>query len=187
MGERDERPRWPAGEGGAAAAGVRPDRRRPWLAVRVLWQAESPRPVQALVDEEQRLRTALEQLRTSIDNMLRQQVGPLVGESRDILETYRMLAHDPSWASRLFDAVASGLSAEAAVDWARREHRARLQNATDHYLRDRLHDLEDLDNRLLRLLAGHDHVSSATHLDGAILIARRLGPADLLEYQNAMC
>lgn len=138
-----------------------------------------------VVDEEQRLRTALEQLRTSIDNMLRQQVGPLVGESRDILETYRMLAHDPSWASRLFDAVASGLSAEAAVDRARREHRARLQNATDHYLRDRLHDLEDLDNRLLRLLAGHDHVSSATHLDGAILIARRLGPADLLEYQNA--
>jgi phosphotransferase system enzyme I (PtsP) len=138
-----------------------------------------------VVGEEKRLRTALEQLRSSIDAMLMHQTGPLGGESRDILETYRMLAHDPSWASRLFDAVASGLSSEAAVDRARREHRARLQSATDSYLRDRLHDLEDLDNRLLRLLAGHDSMSSATHLDGAILIARRLGPADLLEYRNA--
>lgn len=138
-----------------------------------------------VIGEEKRLRNALEQLRSSIDAMLMHQVGPLGGESRDILETYRMLAHDPSWASRLFDAVASGLSAEAAVDRARREHRARLQNATDHYLRDRLHDLEDLDNRLLRLLAGQEGVGAATHLDGAILIARRLGPADLLEYRNA--
>lgn len=138
-----------------------------------------------VIGEEDRLKTSLERLRTNIDAMLMHQVSPLGGESRDILETYRMLAHDPSWASRLFDAVSSGLSAEAAVDRARREHRARLQNATDSYLRDRLHDLEDLDNRLLRLLAGHEGVASAIHLDGAILVARRLGPADLLEYRNA--
>lgn len=135
--------------------------------------------------EEERLRTSLERLRTSIDAMLMHQVAPLGGESRDILETYRMLAHDPSWASRLFDAVSSGLSAEAAVDRARREHRARLQNAKDSYLRDRLHDLEDLDNRLLRLLSGHANTTTSTLLDGAILVARRLGPADLLEYRNA--
>lgn len=135
--------------------------------------------------EEERLRSALEKLQSSIDRMLSYQTSPLGGESRDILETYRMLAHDPSWATRLFDAVASGLSAEAAVDRARREHRARLQNAKDSYLRDRLHDLEDLDNRLLRLLAGKESIETATHLDGAILVARRLGPADLLEYRNA--
>lgn len=135
--------------------------------------------------EEQRLRRSLEELRTSIDAMMMHQVAPLGGESRDILETYRMLAHDPSWAKRLFDAVTSGLSAEAAVDRARREHRARLQNAKDSYLRDRLHDLEDLDNRLLRLLAGQKENGQSIHLDGAILVARRLGPADLLEYRNA--
>ncbi len=138
-----------------------------------------------VASEEARLRDALEKLRTSIDAMLMHHVAPLGGESRDILETYRMLAHDPSWASRLFDAVSSGLSAEASVDRARREHRARLQNAKDSYLRDRLHDLEDLDNRLLRLLAGQSGTKDSTHLDGAILVARRLGPADLLEYRNA--
>lgn len=135
--------------------------------------------------EEKRLTIALDQLRTFVDTMVVQQLSPLAGESRDILETYRLLAHDPSWANRLMDAVSSGLSAEAAVDRARREHRARLQSATDSYLRDRLHDLEDLDNRLLRLLAGQDRHLTTAELDGAILVARRLGPADLLEYRNA--
>ena len=135
--------------------------------------------------EEKRLKTALEQLRSFVDSMMMQQVSPLAGESRDILETYRLLAHDPSWAGRLYDAVSSGLSAEAAVDRARREHRARLQQAKDSYLRDRLHDLEDLDNRLLRLLAGKNGAIAGTDHDGAILVARRLGPADLLEYRNA--
>lgn len=132
--------------------------------------------------EEKRLRSGLEQLRSFVDTMM---ISPIAGESRDILETYRMLAHDPSWAGRLFDAVSSGLSAEAAVDRARREHRARLQSATDSYLRDRLHDLEDLDNRLLRMLAGKENDFLQMDHDGAILVARRLGPADLLEYRNA--
>lgn len=135
--------------------------------------------------EEDRLKQALEQLRSFVDSMMIQHVSPLAGESRDILETYRMLAYDPSWAARLLDAVSSGLSAEAAVDRARREHRARLQSATDSYLRDRLHDLEDLDNRLLRILAGMDGSTASVDHDGAILVARRLGPADLLEYRNA--
>lgn len=138
-----------------------------------------------IAQEEERLKSALGQLRSFVDSMMMQQVSPLESETRDIMETYRLLAHDPSWAGRLFDAVSSGLSAEASVDRARREHRARLQNATDSYLRDRLHDLEDLDNRLLRMLSGHSNAFSGTHLDGAILIARRLGPADLLEYRNA--
>ncbi|MAK63034.1 MAG: phosphoenolpyruvate--protein phosphotransferase [Ponticaulis sp.] len=136
-------------------------------------------------DEEVRLKKALEQLRSFVDTMMVQNISPLAGESRDILETYRMLAHDPSWANRLFDAVSSGLSAEAAVDRARREHRARLQNAKDSYLRDRLHDLEDLDNRLLRMLSGNGEGIASQDHDGAILVARRLGPADLLEYRNA--
>ena len=135
--------------------------------------------------EARRLEAALNSLRTQVDAMLVQNMSPLAGETRDILETYRQLAHDPSWAARLLEAVKTGLSVEAAVDRARREHRARLESATDAYLRERLHDLEDLDNRLLRQLAGRDHSFRGAHLDGAILIARRLGPADLLEYRNA--
>ncbi|MEO0465932.1 MAG: phosphoenolpyruvate--protein phosphotransferase [Pseudomonadota bacterium] len=130
-----------------------------------------------------RLDAALTQLRVSADAMVSIDAGALMGEPQDVLETYRLLAHDPAWADRLIEGVQSGLTAEAAVDRARREHRARLESATDSYLRERLFDLEDLDNRLLRILSG-DGDSDQSDVDGCVVIARRLGPADLLEYRG---
>jgi len=134
--------------------------------------------------EELRLNDALDALRTSIDAMLTRAGPVLFGESRDVLETYRLFAHDPSWEARLVEAVRSGLSAEAAVDRVRREHRARLESARDSLLRERLHDLEDLENRLLRELAG-DSDATRKAPPGAILVASRIGPAELLEYRDA--
>lgn len=132
-----------------------------------------------------RLNGALNRLRVSVDAMVAIDSGALMGEPRDVLETYRLLAHDPAWAERLKEGVHSGLTAEAAVDRARREHRARLDKVTDPYLRERLFDLEDLDNRLLRILGGGE-ASGQTEVNGCnVLVARRLGPADLLEYRNS--
>jgi phosphotransferase system, enzyme I, PtsP len=134
--------------------------------------------------EERRLNDALEALRASIDAMLTRAGPVLFGESRDVLETYRLFAHDPSWEARLVEAVRTGLSAEAAVDRVRREHRARLESARDSLLRERLHDLEDLENRLLRSLAGNDGQGREAPA-GSVLVASRLGPAELLEYRDA--
>lgn len=131
-----------------------------------------------------RLAVALQELRASIDTMLAGDASHLGDDPLDIMEAYRMLANDPGWATRLAEGVKAGLSAEAAVDRARREHRVKLENARDPYLRARLNDLEDLDNRLLRILGGGDsdgHIANAT---GAVLVARRLGPAELLEYAS---
>jgi len=135
-------------------------------------------------EEERRLNDALESLRNSIDSMLTRAGPVLFGESRDVLETYRLFAHDPSWEARLVEAVRTGLSAEAAVDRVRREHRARLESARDSLLRERLHDLEDLENRLLRQLDGNDGGGRVAP-PGAILVASRIGPAELLEYRDA--
>jgi phosphotransferase system, enzyme I, PtsP len=134
--------------------------------------------------EERRLNDALEALRASIDAMLTRAGPVLFGESRDVLETYRLFAHDPSWEARLVEAVRTGLSAEAAVDRVRREHRARLESARDSLLRERLHDLEDLENRLLRSLAGNDGEGRDAP-PGSALVASRLGPAELIEYRDA--
>jgi phosphotransferase system enzyme I (PtsP) len=134
--------------------------------------------------EERRLNEALEALRSSIDAMLTRAGPVLFGESRDVLETYRLFAHDPSWEARLVEAVRTGLSAEAAVDRVRREHRARLESARDSLLRERLHDLEDLENRLLRLLNGDDRGGREAPA-GSVLVASRIGPAELLEYRDA--
>lgn len=139
--------------------------------------------------EVKRLREGLEGLKASLDRMLASDVGAIFGEPREVLEAFKMLASDPVWAMQLEEAVKSGLSAEAAVDRSRREHKMKLENAHDPYLRERLHDLEDLDNRLLRILSGGDGSShngfDAEDGEQAVLIARRLGPAELLEYRDS--
>ena len=138
--------------------------------------------------EEHRLENALEELHLSIDRLLAAEIGGLWGEPREVIEAYKLLASDPTWAEKLREGVRGGLSAEASIDRLRREHRARFENVKDPYLRERLHDLEDLDNRLLRMLAGSDDPSARTlpaNGEDEVLIARRLGPAELLDYGKA--
>jgi phosphotransferase system enzyme I (PtsP) len=132
--------------------------------------------------EEMRLIDALDKVRHDLDHMVDRDPGRLSGASREVLETFRLLAHDHSWESRLHDGIRAGLSAEASVERARQDHRAKFQAARDPYLRERLHDLEDLDNRLLRALARQDGPASSDLPRDAILVARDLGPAELLEY-----
>ena len=135
--------------------------------------------------EEDRLESALEELHLSIDRLLAAEIGGLWGEPREVIEAYKLLASDPTWAEKLREGVRGGLSAEASIDRLRREHRARFEKVKDPYLRERLHDLEDLDNRLLRMLAGGEDPKSngkARKDEPEVLIARRLGPAELLDY-----
>jgi phosphotransferase system, enzyme I, PtsP len=134
------------------------------------------------VKEESRLDAALAHVRGSLAQMLEGDAGRISGVSRDVLETFQLLAADPSWEAKLKHGVRAGLSADAAVERVRGEHRAKLNAARDPYLRERLQDLEDLDNRLLRALAGVDGASPGELPADAILIARELGPAELLDY-----
>lgn len=134
------------------------------------------------VKEEERLDTALRQVREVIAHMLEGDPGRISGVSREVLETFLMLANDPSWEAKLRNGVRAGLSADAAVERVRGEHRAKFNATRDPYLRERMHDLEDLDNRLLRALAGVDGAAKQIMPENAILIARELGPAELLDY-----
>lgn len=135
--------------------------------------------------ELKRLDTALTKLRADLDRMLERGDVADGGEHRDVLEAYRMFANDHGWSRRLSDAVATGITAEAAVERVQSDTRARMLRSTDPYLRERLHDLEDLGHRLMRQLMGHDHAPSREQLpDNAILIARAMGPAALLDYDR---
>jgi phosphotransferase system enzyme I (PtsP) len=135
--------------------------------------------------EERRLDDAISAVRTSIDQLVDRgdEAGP--GEHQEVLETFRMFAHDRGWLRRLREAVNSGLTAEAAVERVQNDTRAKLQRLTDPYLRDRLHDLDDLANRLLHQLTGQSLVATHDELpDNAIVVARNMGPAALLDYDR---
>jgi len=107
--------------------------------------------------ERARLETAIAALRSDLDAMLEHGDVAEGAEHREVLEAYRMFAHDRGWVHKLEEAVLTGLTAEAAVERVQSETRARMLRQTNPYLRERLRDLEDLTNRLLRHLLGRDH------------------------------
>ena len=135
--------------------------------------------------EEARLDAALASVRQNIDLLVARGNAAGAGEHREVLETFRMFAHDRGWLRRLREAISSGLTAEAAVERVQNDARAKLARRTDPYLRERLHDLDDLANRLLHALTGESFVVSHDEMpDNAILVARSMGPAALLDYDR---
>jgi phosphotransferase system, enzyme I, PtsP len=149
---------------------------RPQLTIRQM-VAEDPE------HELERLRQAVEGMHSAIDDLLRKSRVDGGGEHYDILETYRMFAEDRGWLSRIREAINNGLTAEAAVQGVQSDTRARMSQSHDPYIRERLLDLEDLTNRLLQHLAGKKSEADAGTLpDDVVLVARNMGPAELLDY-----
>src|SRR5262252_52401 len=122
-------------------------------------------------EEDRRLETAVEELKASIDEMLEQGDLSTAGEHRDVLEAYRMFAHDRGWLRRMKEAIKRGMTAEAAVERVQNDTRARMLRQPDSYWRERLRDLDELSDRLLRILAGRPRAHA--------------GAADLLDYDRS--
>ena len=135
--------------------------------------------------ELKRLDAAIATLRADLDRLVEHRDVADGGEHRDVLEAYRMFSYDQGWLHKIREAVATGLTAEASVERVQSDTRARMLRVSDPYLRDRLHDLDDLANRLMRVLTGKDHAPSREQLpENAILVARSMGPAALLDYDR---
>jgi phosphotransferase system enzyme I (PtsP) len=132
--------------------------------------------------EAQRLDLGIAALQASVDAMLARET--LEDAPREVLETYRLFAYDRGWKERMRAAALSGLTAESAVEQVQAENRARMAQIKDPYLRERMHDLDDLSRRLLRHLTGAEAAAAGELPESAILMARILGPAELLEYDR---
>jgi len=135
--------------------------------------------------ERDRVYSAFRKMREQIDAMTRDAEFGTAGEHQEILETYKMFAYDEGWSRRINEAIDSGLTAEAAIERVQQRMRARMQDIDDPLLKERMHDLEDLSNRLMRIVSGRFGTAAQTGLTrDAVLIARNLGPAELLEYDR---
>ncbi len=132
-----------------------------------------------------RYRAAVSAMHSALDDLLAASDIAGMGEHRDVLETYRMFAEDRGWLDRIAEAIKTGLTAEAAVERVRSDTRARMSHVSDPYLRERLHDLEDVANRLVQHLVGQGAPMPPESMpDDVILIARNMGPAELLDYDR---
>lgn len=135
--------------------------------------------------ERHRVYSAFDKMREQIDRMASQIDFGTGGEHEEVIATYKMFAYDEGWSRRINEAIDSGLTAEAAIERVQQRTRMRMRQIDDPLLADRMHDLEDLSNRLLRIVSGQ--MSTAAQLGlkkDSILIARNLGPAELLEYDK---
>ena len=135
--------------------------------------------------ERHRVYAAFRQMREQIERMTSQAEFGVAGEHQDVLNTYKMFAYDEGWGRRINEAIDSGLTAEAAIERVQQRTRMRMREISDPLLADRMHDLEDLSNRLLRIVSGQLGTAAQLGLrQDSILIARNLGPAELLEYDK---
>jgi phosphotransferase system, enzyme I, PtsP len=135
--------------------------------------------------ERRRVYSAFDRMREQIDAMTSQAEFGTAGEHHEILETYKMFAYDEGWSRRINEAIDSGLTAEAAIERVRQRMQMRMREIDDALLQDRMHDLDDLSNRLLRIVSGQLGTAAQAGLpQDAILVARNLGPAELLEYDR---
>jgi phosphotransferase system enzyme I (PtsP) len=135
--------------------------------------------------ERQRVYRAFDKMRDQIDTMTSQAEFGTGGEHEEVLETYKMFAYDEGWSRRINEAIDSGLTAEAAIERVQQHTRMRMREIDDPLLADRMHDLEDLSNRLLRIVSGQLGTAATQGLrQDSILLARNLGPAELLEYDR---
>ena len=135
--------------------------------------------------ERQRVYLAFDKMREQIDQMTSQAEFGVGGAHEEVLETYKMFAYDEGWSRRINQAIDSGLTAEAAIERVQQRTRMRMREIDDPLLADRMHDLEDLANRLLRIVSGQMGTAATKGLrEDSILIARNLGPAELLEYDK---
>ncbi len=135
--------------------------------------------------ERQRVYSAFGRMREQIDAMMGQAEFVGGGDHHDVLDTYKMFAYDEGWSRRINEAIDTGLTAEAAIERVQARNRVRMRSIDDPYLRERLTDLDDLSNRLLRIVSGQLGTAAQLGLrDDTILIARNLGPAELLEYDK---
>jgi phosphotransferase system enzyme I (PtsP) len=151
---------------------------RPQLTVRQL-VAEDPEAERRRFDE------ALASMHRSLDGLLARTADDGIQDTHEILQSYRMFAEDRGWLNRIYEAIDNGLTAEAAVQRVQNDMSARIAHITDPYLRERLLDFEDLATRTLLHLAGHSSLAYAGTLpEDVVLVARTMGPAELLDYDR---
>lgn len=146
-------------------------------------------PIKRLISENSakelhRIHDAIEKMKLSLKAMFSESDLAQDEESREVLETYQLFAQDRGWLNRIHKAIESGLTAEAAIQKTLTSLRFRISQTQDTYFRDRLWDFEDLTNRLLKVLVGDDPQDMSFQEEGIIVVARSMGPAELLDYEK---
>ena len=142
--------------------------------------------------EKEKLNRALIRLRTEIDHLISTAFTPLlganhsVGAEKDVLNSFRLIAHDRGWERRLMHSIETGCTCEEAIFDVLRA--MRVQFSKEQFWQSRLSEFEDLTKRLLGYVQASSESSSLPVYIKAdsplIVVATSLSPADLIDYHH---
>ncbi|MFC1706953.1 phosphoenolpyruvate--protein phosphotransferase [Planctomycetota bacterium] len=138
-------------------------------------------PAGELVVERGRVRTAIEKARNDILRVRIATAREIDEEHALIFAAHSLLLNDPVLLKRIDVEIVRGASAPLAIDVAFSELEARLRQVPDAYLREKVHDIDDLRSRLL------DHVlesGSRVSFGACIILSNRIPPSLVVELKT---
>src|SRR2546427_2141456 len=127
-------------------------------------------------DEIARLRAALKQAEEELEE-LAQTVGATAGaDEAGIFEAQAEFAADPEIEGQAEEAIRTGAPAERAVVDAFGKFRELLAASTDEYLAGRVADLDDVRDRIVKVLMGRSTLGQAPKVR-SVIVAHELTPS----------
>lgn len=135
--------------------------------------------IQAIEEEIQCLNEALEIAKQEIDKLYRITMDTIGEEEAEIFSAHKMMLEDPEFISGIKEKISTE---KINVEWAVKETAnmfiSLFENIEDEYLRARAADLQDVSNRLLRVLLNIQSVDLASIDEDSIIVAEDLTPSD---------
>ena len=131
--------------------------------------------------EKARFQKAIDHLDDKINSLIGKTHDAMDTGIREMLESYRMFAQDKPWQDKIINMIDEGLTADAAVQRAQSETRSRFESLDTPILREKIHDINDISNRLIFALNDQND-NQDSRPDKFILVAKSLSPAALFEY-----
>ncbi len=127
--------------------------------------------------EIERFRIAVEQTKTEIQALmdsLERELGP---DEAEIISSQLLILEDELvWDATLAVIRLDRINAEAAFSRAVGDVAARFMEIEDETFRERVHDLRDVEQRVLRALSGESQVLLKPPVEPSIIVARNLTP-----------
>ncbi|QBD85247.1 phosphoenolpyruvate--protein phosphotransferase [Clostridium tetani] len=130
-------------------------------------------------EENQRFITALEKGKKQLSKIMKDAKEKLGEEKSKIFEAHLFMLDDPEFTGQVSEKILKQkINAEYALKSTSEELVAIFEQIEDDYMRERVADIKDVTNRILRILTGNEGISISEIEEESILIGYDLTPSD---------
>ena len=127
--------------------------------------------------EQKKFHDAVKELEKEFKKTLKSKIS---NDQKSLIETSKMFLLDRGWNRKIEETIFNGYTAKTAIHKATEEITKRMAELDDAYLRERMHDFQDLAGRVLHYLDNSE--KQKKYHNAVIIVAKNLGSAQLMDY-----